>query len=266
MSESSTSNPALLAAPVTTTTPSLLAPTPSTIPATSLLSASPTAVASNLQPQPCASSPVASPPAVGHPSSICPCTAAGAPCFPTIGCSTSVSPVNSEKLDWGSIGAIDGAYGLRCSLLAEATCVPASPKLGDGTNGAIAALIPPQVTTQAGAQKQEQLTSRKLFSLIWPPSATGRQPNTLTKLKSVLIVLDRLKGHELLERIHGGLQHDGQDLSQEWSLVKSKCGARSSKQASFGGALTQGTHRVSATSGSRQLPPDYKKMFKGKCF
>jgi hypothetical protein len=56
-----------------------------------------------------------------------------------------------------------------------------------------------------------------------------------------------------------------QGLSQEWKTVKSKRGSHAAGKASAG-AFNQRPQPAPPAFKARPLPPEYKKLFQGKCF
>jgi hypothetical protein len=106
------------------------------------------------------------------------------------------------------------------------------------------------------------------LSPAWTLQTSGRRPDVLTKLKSVLVLPEPASEDTLVGHIHGGGKPQDHDLSHshEWTLVKSKRGTRATGQPSLAATSIRGNQRASPATRSRLLLPELKKVFCGKCF
>jgi hypothetical protein len=180
-------------------------------------------------------------------------------------CSAPPSPANSpKKLDWGSIDDEDGAYALHLSLLEAAAGASASPARAAGSLLTAPAPAPPHGVSSPGGQGQAALKERLSPSRSLRPG--DHRAEAPLKLKSVMVVPNRLNGATHDERLHDDEQTQCNDLSQEWQPVKPKRGTRAAGQTSSAGAFTRSPHPAPPTRSARPLPLEYKKMFQGKCF
>jgi hypothetical protein len=174
---------------------------------------------------------------------------------------------SSEQLDWGSIDEEDGAFAVHSSLQEEAVqelaCSPprAAPGGADPT--------PPLMLPQGGSGDR-QSPAQAVFKTALSPNRNlgsgGRRPDVLNKLKSVLVIPEPASANAQPACIHGGEQSQKQNLLQEWTLVKSKRGARATGQPSSATPPRRSIHHALPAARNRLLQPELKKAFKGKCF
>jgi hypothetical protein len=168
--------------------------------------------------------------------------------------SAPASPASSqEKLDWGSIDEEDGAYAHRPSLLAAD-----SPELAEGSAG------PQGSPSSTGGHGQS--TVKTFLSPNQNLKTAVDQPKKQVKLKSVLILPDRSYESEQDRRSINAERQQQLDLSQEWKVVKPKRRHGAAGRGTSGGGSMRRAHAALPPSSMARSPPDYKKLFRGKCF
>jgi hypothetical protein len=155
-----------------------------------------------------------------------------------------------EKLDWGSIDDEDGAYAAKPAMLDAGT--PASA-------------WPAQRASSPEPRQVTQVTLKTPLSPLHTLEPAAPPPKTVAKLKSVLVVPERLNEAEECSGLNAGARQQGCDPSLKWQMVKSKRQARQAGPSSLAGPSKQ--------RGKRAMPPsidppspDYKSWFQGRCF